>query len=304
MSIICRPAEPQDIPKAIAIRTVASSNFKEKYGFVGKKKEEAFTPDSFYAFTMAHEPEGFWVAEEGGRMVGMMIVWVRDTFWFLSYLFVTPEYQDRKVGTHLLDTALQNIAPSTISNRALITYAYNTASIGIYMKYGIFSREAVYKMAGGGSFIRSQVRKKIPAEIVRFESSPGALHDLASIDEKVFGFSRGRHHAFFLQRRDAQGYLFRSGKDILGYSYIWDDGQVGPLAASSEGSFGDILNASLSLAAAKGVEQVSILVPGSNTLAITTALQHRLSVREPYILMATKPFGRWSQCLLHSPALL
>ena len=148
MSIICRPAEPQDIPKAIAIRAVASSNFKEKYGFVGKKKEEVFTPDSFYAFTMAHEPEGFWVAEEGGRMVGMMIVWVRDTFWFLSYLFVTPEYQDRKVGTHLLDTAFQNMPPSKISNRALITYAYNTASIAIYMKYGIFSREAVYKMAG------------------------------------------------------------------------------------------------------------------------------------------------------------
>lgn len=304
MSIICRPAEPEDIPRAVAIRALASSEVREKHGYGSKRKEEVFTPDSFYAFSMEHEPEGFWVAEEGDHIVGMMISWVRDTLWFLSYLFVAPEYQDRKVGRYLLDAAMQNGPSDQITNQALVTYAYNTASIGLYMKCNMFSREPVYKMVGAPSFTRSHGHKDLSAEIIRIEQNKGSFKALSSIDKKALGFSRGRHHEFFLQRADGSGYLFKKGGDILGYAYIWDDGQVGPLAASSHDSFAAVLEASISLAASRETDQVSLLVPGSNALAVTSALKHKLRVREPYILMATKPFGRWGQYLFHSPPLL
>lgn len=304
MSIICRPAEPEDIPKAIAIRALASSDVSARYGFGAKKKEEVFTPDSFYAFTMEHEQQGFWVAEEGDRIIGMMLSWVRGSFWFLSYLFVEPEYQDRKVGRYLLDRVMQEGAPTKITNHALITYAYNAASIGLYMKCNMFAREPVYKMAGANSSIRSQGKGKISTEVVKLENSTEVFRELASIDKKVLGFSRGRHHEYFLQRRDGSGFFFRKGKDVLGYSYIWDDGQIGPLAASSEDAFADVFDASLTLAATKGTEQLSLLVPGSNASAITMALEHKFRVREPYILMSTKPFGKWNRYLFHSPPLL
>jgi ribosomal protein S18 acetylase RimI-like enzyme len=304
MSIICRPAGPEDIPKAIAIRSLASYEVREKYGYGATRKEEVFTPDSFYAFSMEHELEGFWVAEEDDTIVGMMITWVRDAFRFLSYLFVAPEYQGRKVGRHLLDKAIQNGAPAEITNCALITYAYNAASIGLYMKYNMFPREPVYKMAGAGSSVYTRNTGTMMAGPLRLENNPGAFRALSTIDRKVLGFSRERHHEYFLQRRDASAYLFRKGKSVLGYAYIWDDGQVGPLAASSGDAFTDIIKASLILAADKNTEQVSILVPGSNASAIAMALQNNLRVREPYILMATKPFGRWNQYLFHSPPLL
>jgi ribosomal protein S18 acetylase RimI-like enzyme len=304
MSVICRPAKMEDVPKAVAIRALASSEVREKYGFGSRRKDEAFTPDSFYAFSLKHEPEGFWIAEEAGHVVGMMISWTRDTFQFLAYLFVSPEYQDRKVGKHLLETAFGSSLSPEITNRGLITYAYNTASIGLYMRCGIHAREAIYKMSGMSSMIRAGSRGKLLPEVVRLENSADMFRKLNAIDRKVLGFARGRHHEFFLERSDAEGYLMLKGKDALGYSYIWEDGQVGPLAAVSADAFKGILETSLPIAAARGTEQVSLLVPGSNVRAVTVALQNRLRVREPYILMATKPFGRWGQYLLHSPPLL
>jgi ribosomal protein S18 acetylase RimI-like enzyme len=304
MSIICRPAEPEDIPKAIAIRAIASEDVRERYGFGAKRKEEVFTPDSFYAFSVKHEPEGFWVAEDGDRIVGMVITWLRGSFWFLSYLFVAPEYQDREVGKHLIDTAMRVEGSRKISNRALITYAYNVASLGLYMKCDMFSREPVYKMAGAISSIHSKITTNLMDEAVRLENNLGTLRALSVIDRRLLGFARQRHHKFLLQRRDGSGYLFRNGKDVLGYSYIWDDGQIGPLAALSDNSFTDVFEASLALASAKETEQLSILVPGSNASAITIALKYRLRIREPYILMSTKPFGKWNQYLFHSPPLL
>lgn len=304
MSITFRPARREDLPEAVAVRSVASFNFKQKYGFVGTKKEETITPDSFYSFAMDHESEGFWVAEEGDRIVGMMIFWERDAFRFLAYLFVAPHYQEKKVGSRLLDAAFRNTTPPGIANRALITYAYNLTSLGAYMKYGIFSRESLYKMAGNSVHIRQRSGERRAAEIVKIEGSQEMLGELDPIDETALGFSRRNHHAFFLQRKDGQGYLFRTGKDVLGYSYIWDDGQVGPLAALSEGAFDGILRASLSLAAEKHTEQVSFLTPGSNESAISLALQYGLRVHEPYILMAARPFGKWGQYLFHSPPLM
>lgn len=304
MSIICRPARPEDVPRAVALRSLASSLFKEKYGFGGRRTGETTTPDSFYSFTMDCEPEGFWVAEDGDRVVGMMIFWVRDTFWFLAYLFVAPEDQNRRVGTHLLDAAFRNASPSSIVNRALITYAYNLTSLGTYMKYGIFAREPVYKMAGPSPCVRQRLSTRVAADTVKFEASQEIFGDLDAIDRAVLGFSRRKHHVFFLQRKDGQGYLFRNGQDVLGYSYVWNNGQVGPLAASSEGAFEDIFRASLSLAAERNTEEVSLLTPGSNESAISLALQCRFQVCEPYVLMAAQPFGKWDRYLFHSPPLL
>jgi hypothetical protein len=141
-------------------------------------------------------------------------------------------------------------------------------------------------------------------ESVRFAGDTSLLRSLSSIDRKVLGFSRSRHHEYFLRRKDGEGYLFRDGKGVLGYAYVWQDGQVGPVAASSDRAFAEILENALCLAASKNPGQVSILVPGSNTSAVTIALRNKLRVGEPYVLMATEAFGKWTRYLCHSPPLL
>jgi ribosomal protein S18 acetylase RimI-like enzyme len=53
-----------------------------------------------------HDPEGAWVAVDGGVVVGMAEAIRRGGFWGLSMLFVSPDRQSRGVGRALLERAM------------------------------------------------------------------------------------------------------------------------------------------------------------------------------------------------------
>jgi len=52
------------------------------------------------------DPEGSWVADDSGTVVGMAEAVRRDGFWGLAMLFVHPDAQSRGIGRRLLDAAL------------------------------------------------------------------------------------------------------------------------------------------------------------------------------------------------------
>ncbi|OPY76473.1 MAG: Acetyltransferase (GNAT) family protein [Syntrophorhabdus sp. PtaU1.Bin050] len=303
MSITYRPARRDDLPGVVAIRALASSEVRVKYGFGVQGKPEIFSPDSFYAFAINKEPQGFWIAEEDNEIVGMAIRWVRDSFWFLAYLFVAPHYQERKVGLRLLEIVLHEESYSA-DNLGVITYAYNAASIGLYMTHGMYARESLYRMTGQSTRIKSCVKAERSLGYKKLRLNPETINQLASIDTQTLGFSRHLHHEYLLQRRDGTCYAFTEGRDTVAYGYVWSNGQIGPLGAVSPSVFLDALHTTVSLAVATDAKEVSIMVPGSNDLAVKTALKYRFRVREPYILMSSKPFGDWQRYLFHSPPLL
>lgn len=303
MTITYRPAKPDDLPEVVAIRALASSEVKTKYGFEVQKKQENFSPGSFYAFTIDKEPEGFWIAEENNKIMGMAIRWVRDSFWFLSYLFVAPRYQERNVGRRLLEIVLHEGTPPSVDNRGVITYAYNAASIGLYMAGGMYARESLYRMTGQSALIESRPRPEHSLDCEKLGPGPETIDRLASIDARTLGFPRRLHHEYLLQRQDGACYAFKEGRDTAAYGYVWSNGQIGPLGALSTSAFLGALQTAFSLAATNA-EEVSIMVPGSNDLAARVALGYRFRVHEPYVLMSSKPFGDWQCYLLHSPPLL
>src|SRR4029078_12551860 len=53
---------------------------------------------AFPKFCLAEDPDGLWVAEHGGTIVGFGFSWMTETFWFLSQLFVRPEIQAKGIG--------------------------------------------------------------------------------------------------------------------------------------------------------------------------------------------------------------
>ena len=118
MSIIYRPAEYKDILKIAEVRTDATEEIKRRHGFDSKKAHNE--PNPFYIFSLQKEPEGFWVAEEKGDILGMTISWVPGNLWFLSFLFVSPSHQDKNVGQNLLRMALQHGGEKKITNRAVL----------------------------------------------------------------------------------------------------------------------------------------------------------------------------------------
>jgi predicted N-acetyltransferase YhbS len=53
------------------------------------------------------DPDGAWVAEADGEVVGVALALVREGMWFLSLLMVSPGQQGKGLGRELLDASLR-----------------------------------------------------------------------------------------------------------------------------------------------------------------------------------------------------
>ncbi|HEY3020054.1 MAG TPA: GNAT family N-acetyltransferase [Solirubrobacteraceae bacterium] len=58
------------------------------------------------AHLLETDPGGAWVAESGGRVVGVALALLREGLWGLSLFAVEPELQDNGIGRRLLEAAL------------------------------------------------------------------------------------------------------------------------------------------------------------------------------------------------------
>src|SRR5689334_10681431 len=95
-------------------------------------------PPSFSLFSLGDDPEGLWVAEDAGGILGFGFSWVCDDLWFLAQLFVSPGRQAHGIGRELLTRTLYQAQKTKAGTKALITFTFNTVSQGLYMRHGLF----------------------------------------------------------------------------------------------------------------------------------------------------------------------
>lgn len=88
-------------------------------------------PPNFQLFSLKDDPDGLWVAEEANEILGFAWSWVCGDLWFLAQLFVSPGHQGRSIGNELLKRTLEHAQKSNVTNRALITFTFNTVSQGL-----------------------------------------------------------------------------------------------------------------------------------------------------------------------------
>jgi hypothetical protein len=46
------------------------------------------------------------------------------------------------------------------------------------------------------------------------------------------------------------------------------------------------------------------MIPGSNDQAVAVALDHKLRIAIPFLLMSSQPFENWDKYLFYSPTLM
>lgn len=79
----------------------------------------------------ATDPDGAWIAEVDGDVVGCALALVRDGMWFLSLLMVDPSHQGKGVGRELLDATL-----TTSTARSWILSTDDPAAVRRYQRAG------------------------------------------------------------------------------------------------------------------------------------------------------------------------
>ena len=144
MDITYRPAKQEDLEEAERVVQQSGNALLVRHG---GQPWPAPPSTAFPEFCLAQDPSGLWVAEDGDTIVGFGFSWMSEKFWCLSQLFVRPEAQAKGIGQALLAKTLMQAERNGAANRALITFASNLVSTGLYLRNGLYPREPLYEMA-------------------------------------------------------------------------------------------------------------------------------------------------------------
>ena len=131
------------------------------------------------------DPEGSWVAEEEGVVVGMSQSFVREDYWMLSQLGTLPGRQGRGVGKELLRLALTHGDPQSPGT---VQCSRDPKAMALYTSFGFVLHPVV---AAWGAMRPRAVER--PPEVERYEPeqvTDRELEIVTLIDRKVRGAAR------------------------------------------------------------------------------------------------------------------
>jgi hypothetical protein len=300
MSITYRPARAEDLEKAEALVVSSINDLTQRHGF-GTIAQ--VSPPLFQAFSLRDDPDGLWVAEKADEVLGFAFSWVCGDLWFLAQLFVAPTAQKLGIGHELMRHALGHARLNDARNKALITFAFNTASQGLYIRHGLYPRWPLYMMRVGLDSVRGgQAEARFRSEPL--DDSTAMLERLARIDASALGTSRAKHHRYLIGTGGVEGISLWEKNECVGYAYVSRDGHLGPIAVSDGRLLSTAFRTAVEQAARHSPKQVSALVPGGNPAALRAATAHGMRITLPMLLMSTEPLGNWSQYLPRNPGFM
>ena len=260
-------------------------------------------PTQFQSFSLRDDPDGLWVAEDAGEIFGFAFSCVCGDLWFLAELFVTPGHQGRGIGRELLKRTLDHARKRGATNRALITFTFNSVSQGLYIRHGMFPRLPIYNFNVARELLMDRL-KDAQLHYAPLEDKASHLRSVAHIDEQALGVPREKHHRHLINESGIKGVIFYAEDDCVGYAYISPEGHVGPLAVAEPKVLGAAFKSALQLAAKSGSSHVSAFLPGTNDVALSIAVDHGMRITLPMVLVSTHDFGNWAQYLPRNPGFL
>jgi len=299
MPFIVRPARAQDLDRANELVVGSMNDLSVRHGFGSMA---SVRPPVFSQFSLRDDPDGLWIAEDAGEILGFAFSWVCGDLWFLAQLFVSPGEQGRGIGRELLQRTWLHAENAGATNKALITFTFNSASQGLYIRHGLMPRCAIYNLTGARDLLMS----RLEGERLRSEPLEGTashLQILYAIDAGALGVSRAKHHRYLIDGGTTRGVLLYAGDECVGYAYI-ADGNIGPLAVTQRDLLGPAFRTALALAAESGPAQMSAFIPGPCEAGLSIAVACGMRITLPMILMSTRDFGDWSRYLPRNPGFM
>jgi ribosomal protein S18 acetylase RimI-like enzyme len=151
-------------------------------------------PNSFEHY-LSTDPGCSYIAFQGKRIVGFTQALNRGKHWFLSFLFIHPKYQDKKVGKELLSRVWRE-EPGVI--HSLATFSYNPQAIGIYSRFGMAPIAALARFELPPQKIILPGASKVSTRFMKGDSDQRFINGL---ELQLRGFVRKQDWAKFSPRR-------------------------------------------------------------------------------------------------------
>lgn len=240
------------------------------------------------------------VARFGDEAAGIAFASANDDETFVHELFVSPIRRRQGVGTRLLEQAT-----SGAWSRGAIVDASDAAAQAFAIRHGFALRGVLLRCAGA-----------LPSEddVLRLAGSEGRHFDVAPLDvgahrfaietleREVRGTPLGADHAILGQL--ATGNAFFLNGEFVGYAYVWPNGRLGPLAASSSSYEEQIFAFAIAaLSRRYNASWMECLVPGANVRILQAAVRCRLAVSTAWVTATVNESGDGSRYVACHPLL-
>jgi ribosomal protein S18 acetylase RimI-like enzyme len=300
MPILYRPACAQDLVRADQLVVASINDLTQRHGF---GPMTAPSPPNFQLFSLRDDGDGLWVAEDADEILGFAWSWVCGDLWFLAQLFVSPAHQGRSIGNELLKRTFEHAAKSGATQRALITFSFNTVSQGLYIRNGLFPRFPIYLLKVPREPLMGRLRGPRFRHAL-LEETASDLRNLARIDARALGVSREKHHRYLINDKATRGVSLWAGDDCVGYAYVSTGGHIGPLAVARPEAVDTAFRTALALAAENGSSDVSAFLPATTETVLGTAVEHGMRITFPMLFMSTHDFGDWTGYLPRNPGFM
>jgi len=158
------------------------------------------------------DPEGSWVAEEDGAIVGLSQSLVRDGYWVLSLLATAPDFQGHGIGRELIERSL---AIADRDGPGTIQASRDPAALALYTSSG-FDLHPVVQAEG---MVRPGSMHPDPRV---HEADSDAIELVDAIDRAVRNSSRGEDIRAMMREPGLRLLLV----DDRGYAVVTDDRTV------------------------------------------------------------------------------
>ena len=129
MALVFRPARADELQQAEELVVRSINDLIERHGF---GPMATLRPPDFQLFCLKDDPDGLWVAEADGEIVGFALSWVCGDLWFLAELFVAPGHQGCGIGNELLARTFEHARKAGATNESLITFTFNRVARIVY----------------------------------------------------------------------------------------------------------------------------------------------------------------------------
>ncbi len=320
-----RPADAAELPDCAGIWRTAINDY------IGRLGQPAIPTETnpvtrLFVHLQATDPERFIVATEargsvdrrgsapdGERIVAFGSAIVRERLWYLSMLFVLPEFQGAGLGREVLARLLPDDGEV---HRATATDSAQPISNALYAAHGIVPRMPLLSLTGLPQ--RPEAFGPLPSGVVPLPfdelaagpdgSADGLGHRMLveaidTIDRELLGVAHPMEHRF-LRSESRHGWLYRGPDGTpLGYGYAGEAGRVGPVAVRDEALLAPVLGHLTAAVQPRGA--FAIWIGGAADRAIMSALAAGFRLDPfPVLLCWDRPFADFSRYLPISPGLL
>lgn len=162
---------------------------------------------------LSASPEGCFVAEDTGRIVGTSTTIVyEDRFAWIGMVLVDPAYRGRGIGTRLLEHAIRYLDSRNVPCMKLDATPQGKL---LYEKFGFVSEFEIERW-----MLKRQRDKKA------VQSVPPEIRDAVRLDREIFGADRGSLLRSLAEEAPNFTRVVRHKADVAGYTF----GRSGSLA--------------------------------------------------------------------------